>query len=183
MAKDKAAEALRELRRKKVLANLLAGLSYRQIAEACDCSLATVSRDVAVVLGRLKREQEGMGKTYALLELARLNVATNSIWEDIIAGDLGAIDRLLRIQERRAKYLDLDAPLSLKNVTDDELMRQYKELLEQLASTQQEIEALEAEGAEDGDPAPGEGDGSGVPPEELAEPETGPEAGTKGGQT
>lgn len=44
------------------------------------------------------------------LELARLDEMLFSIWPRVRAGDVLAVDRALRIMERRAKYLGLDAP-------------------------------------------------------------------------
>lgn len=44
------------------------------------------------------------------MELDRLDIALASIWSQIISGDLAAINTMLRIMERRAKLLALDAP-------------------------------------------------------------------------
>lgn len=44
------------------------------------------------------------------LELQRLDKFLNSLWPAIEAGDPAAIDRGLKIMDRRAKYLGMDAP-------------------------------------------------------------------------
>lgn len=41
-------------------------------------------------------------------ELDRLNALTQTLWASARRGDLGAIDRLLKIMDRRSKYLGLD---------------------------------------------------------------------------
>jgi hypothetical protein len=48
------------------------------------------------------------------LELTRLDVALNAIWDGIENGNLRVIDRFLKIAERRAKYLGLDAPQQIE---------------------------------------------------------------------
>lgn len=128
MPRAKADEFEREERRKKVAANLLGGMTYREMARACDVSIGTISNDVKIILGRWKREQIQDTGRYVDLELRRLDIATNAIWDKITGGDLRAVDRLLKIQERRAKYLSLDQPIEFR-MTDDELLKRYLELL------------------------------------------------------
>jgi hypothetical protein len=53
------------------------------------------------------------------LELKRLDTALNAIFEDVQNGKLEAVDRLLKIMERRAKYLGLDAPTRFSAKFDD----------------------------------------------------------------
>lgn len=44
------------------------------------------------------------------LELERLDMMANALWSKVKKGDAPAIDRMIKIQDRRAKYLGLDAP-------------------------------------------------------------------------
>lgn len=44
------------------------------------------------------------------LEIQRLDRMLLAIWPGVQRGHLGAVDRALKIQERRAKFLGLDAP-------------------------------------------------------------------------
>jgi len=48
------------------------------------------------------------------LELERLDVYLLAIARDVQKGDFLAIDRALKISERRAKLLGIDAPIQLK---------------------------------------------------------------------
>ena len=115
----KSEQAKREDRRKKVAANLLAGLSYRDIAEALNVSLGTVANDARIILGRWQREQIQDLDQYVLMELRRLDLATYAIWNDVQDGKLNAIDRMVRLMERRARLLGLDAPTRQELVGPD----------------------------------------------------------------
>lgn len=49
-------------------------------------------------------------KTQTVLELDRLDALTKTLWGAASDGDLMAVDRILKIQQRRAALLGLDAP-------------------------------------------------------------------------
>lgn len=106
----KTQQAKIEIRRKKVAANLTAGLNYRDMADALDVSLATVAGDVKAIVKRWQAEQVSSVDQWAQLESHRLDRAINAIWDKVQEGDLGALDRMLKIMERRAKLLGLDTP-------------------------------------------------------------------------
>jgi hypothetical protein len=118
-------------RRKKVAANLLAGLNITQIADALGVNKSTISRDAAALHSEWK---ECRGKdTAALVELenARLDRILNAVWKKAIDGDLLAIDRIIKVMDRRAKLLGLDKPtrvdtLDLSSVPD-EMLDRYEE--------------------------------------------------------
>lgn len=44
------------------------------------------------------------------MELERLDAMLRALWPKVEKGDTAAIDRVIKIQDRRAKYLGLDAP-------------------------------------------------------------------------
>lgn len=133
MTSTKEAAAAREIRRTQVLANVLAGVPYRNIAQALGCCAGTVAHDVKIVLERMQQEQEWLGSLYANLELRRLDTALTGIWSRVREGDLYAIDRLLAIMDRRAKYLRLYVPFEVK-LTDDELTQEIQNLLAEVAA-------------------------------------------------
>lgn len=99
-----------EERRKKVAANLLGGLTYRDMAPTLAVSIGTIANDVKTILGRWEREQIKDVDGWVRLELTRLDRALNAIWNKVLDGDLKAIDAFLSISGRRAKLLGLDAP-------------------------------------------------------------------------
>ena len=106
----KTAAAARAHRRKQVAANLLAGLTYREMAEAFGVSLGTIKNDVDYVMAHWQREQVTAATDYVTLQERRLDRALNAIWERVLAGDDKAITALLKIEERRAKLRGLDQP-------------------------------------------------------------------------
>lgn len=122
MASWKSNQAAREERRKHVSANLLAGISYRQMAEALEVSIGTISNDVKIILGRWQREQIQNTAGWVALELQRLDRAAVAIWPDVLDGKLQAIDRLLKIMERRAKLLGLDGPIQIAGKDGKDLL-------------------------------------------------------------
>jgi hypothetical protein len=99
-----------EERRKKVAANILAGLNYRDIAEALGVTIGTISRDFKVIIGRLQKEQTPIAEQIVSLEIRRLDRALNAIYEKVQSGDQNSIDTMLKIMNQRAKYLGLYAP-------------------------------------------------------------------------
>ena len=110
--KNKAAQI--EERRIRVSANLLAGLTYRQMASALDVSIGTIANDVKIILGRMQKEQIVNTEDWVTVELSRIDRAMNSIWGQITDADsktrLIAIDRMVKLMELRAKYLGLFSP-------------------------------------------------------------------------
>lgn len=47
------------------------------------------------------------------LEVDRLDRLLTAVWPKALRGDLAAVDRVLRVAERRARLLGLDAPVSV----------------------------------------------------------------------
>jgi hypothetical protein len=89
---------------------LLARVNFREMATQLNVSLATIARDAAVVRAGWAKTHKAHADLWVAEELARLAAAEAAIWPQILAGKWLAIDRLLAIQDRRAKYLGLDAP-------------------------------------------------------------------------
>lgn len=107
-----------EERRTIVAANILAGLNYRDIAKALDVSIGTVARDAQIMLARMRKEQVQTIGEAALIDLRRIDVAINAIYDDVKKGKLLSIDRLLKLLERRAKMLGYDEQVMTVNVND-----------------------------------------------------------------
>ncbi len=107
--KQQAAELGIETRRAKAAKLKLAGWNMRDIAAHLKCSVGTVHSDIAAVFERTRDTADGFIERAKSISLARLDVATKGIWPSIEAGDLDAIDRLVRIESRRAKLEGLDA--------------------------------------------------------------------------
>lgn len=163
------------IRRGKALQMRLAGIPYGQICETLGYSsranaindvrralVATVN-EPADELRALEVQRLDVLWNTAMKVLTRLHVTVNN--GKVIHLDglpvqddgpiLAAIDRLLKIQERRAKLLGLDAPKAFEVVTVDAVDQQIRALTEELQRTEAAAaaepdgdEALEVAGAE-----------------------------------
>jgi len=67
-------------------------------------------QDVVRELDKLNSFREETAIQVLDLELARLDALLMACWAQAKSGHLGAIDRALRVLDRRAKLLGLDAP-------------------------------------------------------------------------
>jgi len=104
------------------------GASYQQIAQALGYS--GPSGAFKAVETALKESKREAGEELRTLELERLDSAFLAIWTYVKNGHLGAMDRMLRIMERRARLLGLDKPTKVQNLdidlsklTDEQLLR------------------------------------------------------------
>jgi len=86
-----------------------AGVSYAVIAERL--GYRGPSGAHAAVGVALKKTLQEPADELRQLEVERLDAMLLSIWPQVKQGNQGAIDRALRIMERRAKLLGLDAPV------------------------------------------------------------------------
>lgn len=109
----------------------LTGMSTRAIAEALGVSdHSTIQKRISSALKEIIREP---AEAVIKMELERLDVVLRGLWMAAASGDLAAADRFLRIQDRRAKYLGLDAPTKVQEIpysqlSDEELKAKWKEL-------------------------------------------------------
>lgn len=82
------------------------------------------------------------------VEMERLDIAQSAIWNNVLRGDIPAINTLLKIMERRARLLGLDSPTKAQievttydtGTIDSEVAR----LIRLLGSTDSETRALDA---------------------------------------
>lgn len=119
-------EAAIEERRSKAWDLRVRGKSYRAIADALDVSTRTAFNDIAAVLERTKAENNETAESHKALSLSRLDRALGIVEQALDAEvfdesgnadnelKLKALDRMLKIEERRAKLLGLDAPTKVE---------------------------------------------------------------------
>jgi hypothetical protein len=100
----------------KALTLRKAGASYVTIADALGYSSG--SGAFKAVAAGLKKTLQEPADDLRRLELARLDDMLKAIAHHVASGNLTAIDRALKIQERRARLLGLDAPVK-QDVTSD----------------------------------------------------------------
>jgi len=85
------------------------GMNYTQIGKTLGCARSTACRYVLSELENLADKCREEAVHVRDLELQRLDALYLKAWEAVEEGDLPSIDRCLRVQERRAKLLGLDA--------------------------------------------------------------------------
>jgi hypothetical protein len=88
-----------------------AGATFDEIAQVVGYSSGVTAYEAYKrVMVRLNEVLVEHAMEVRTTELGRLDTATRAIWQRVVQGDLLAIDRMLRIMERRARLLGLDAP-------------------------------------------------------------------------
>jgi len=97
-------------RRAQALSLRREGLTYRQIGKRLGVSVEVAYADVQAELSALRTLTTEDAEAVRDLELRRLDDYVSALWPKAADGDTAAIATLLRVQERRAKYLGLDAP-------------------------------------------------------------------------
>ena len=98
-------------RRLQVLELRKAGASMRAIARQVGCSVSTAHKHLWAALGELATEQRGKADSLRTLELERLDRYLFALEPAISRGEPRAIAAAVRIMERRARFLGLDAAM------------------------------------------------------------------------
>lgn len=112
-AKDRHREneqARKEDRQKSALTLRTEGLTYDKIANILGCSVGTVSNYINASLADIRDQTKELAQEVRDIEIRRLDDMLFSLRDKIAKGNTTAIQTALKIQERRAKLLGLDAP-------------------------------------------------------------------------
>ena len=134
------------------------GLTYDQIADELEkqnfmnpnggfYTQPAIYQAVKRAVQKLNTEVTETAKHSRTLELRRLDKMLQQMMAQAIAGDQFAVDRVIKIMERRAKYLGLDAPTKtaltdpsgnepLKISVIDSILQDSGESLETLQNTE-----------------------------------------------
>lgn len=122
-------EALRTDERQLQAAALrIAGVSLQQIADRLGYAAPSGAWHAAeaglkAMFGDTPTSEREMARR---LELARLDEMLVGVWRKARNGDLGGIDRVLKIMERRARYLELDGGSAAALTGETELDKQRR---------------------------------------------------------
>jgi DNA-binding CsgD family transcriptional regulator len=95
-----------------------AGATYRQIGERLSVSEAQAYNDVQRELARLATQTQDAAAALRVLESERLDALMLALWQQAKQGNQGAIDRVLKVMERRARLVGLDAPTRIDHTVD-----------------------------------------------------------------
>lgn len=109
-AKTSGAVVVREDKTARAVELRTAGFSYPQIASMLNVCTATAFNYVSRAIERTRKEANETADQIRTVEVARLDRMLAVLTPLADEGDLAAMDRILKIQERRAAYLGLDAP-------------------------------------------------------------------------
>ncbi len=113
-------------RRKLALEFRQAGLTYRELAVALTnkgfpCKFSCAYGDVMKALDDIAKKTHEEAEQLRTLELTRLDTMLKHIWARVLKGDTAAVDRALKISERRSKLLGLNAPERKEISTPDDI--------------------------------------------------------------
>lgn len=100
-------------RRQRALELRRRGYSYPMIAADIGCSLSTAHTHVKTALQEIVEKTREDAEHVRTVELERLDQMLRGVWDKASDGDPQAVDRVLKVMERRAKLLGLDVPTSL----------------------------------------------------------------------
>jgi hypothetical protein len=93
------------------------GATYQQIGDALGVTLQSANRMVLAGVAEWNATIRRDAADLIALEYARLERLHAAVWDQAIAGDPAAVDRVLKIMERRAKLLGLDRQPDLGSET------------------------------------------------------------------
>lgn len=98
-------------RRRKAFALRKGGASYQEIADALGVSVSTANAYVLEVLKQLREQVKEDAEEIKALELMRLDQMWLALEGQIRKGHLQAIEKGIKVMERRSKFLGLDSPV------------------------------------------------------------------------
>ncbi len=121
-----------EERRKQCVALRLKGWTYEQIGEEVGIDPAAAYRHVSAALKRVRTETLEGATEIVEMELRRIDAMLKGLWEAAGNGDVQAVDRVLKLMIRRAKYLQLDAPQQVEQLGSfdpEQIRASFREML------------------------------------------------------
>jgi hypothetical protein len=95
------------------------GRSFRWIEENAGISRSVAHRLAQAALQELQVRTTSDVEAAVCLELARLDTAIASVMPLVRSGDMPAVDRMVRLSERRSRLLGLDMPAKIAPTTPD----------------------------------------------------------------
>lgn len=130
-----------ELRRYEVLEYRKQGASYREIAAIMGITHVQVARDVDTALSEIRMASIESVENLRQLELERLDYMLMSIAPKVRKGDLGAIDRALKIGEQRQLLMGM-VTLGKKMEPEQKPVIEVGEYIQQAEDTRKMVELV-----------------------------------------
>jgi hypothetical protein len=141
-SEDRRRKEERDLRRLIIAEMLLAHIPYRTIASQLGLSKTQIHREVTKIRAQWRDRASVAYQSHVAEELGKLDALERAVLGKAFHGDegladLGAVDRALRIAERRARLLGLDQPVKVSATVELPDLEAKKErgraLLDELA--------------------------------------------------
>jgi hypothetical protein len=88
--------------------------SYTWRAIATEVGYASGAGALKAYMRAIKRQQQEPAEAALFMELSRLDEMQSTYWEPAIQGNMRAGEFVLKIMDRRAKFLGLDAPTKIQ---------------------------------------------------------------------
>ena len=125
-----AANILRHDRIRAAIRLRLEGYTLEQIGDNLGVSTATICKDIKEAVDSIREQEKQLASQVLDMEIYRLNLLQVALHKTIFTGEISeqeplddhqlkAIDKMLKVMERRAKLLGLDAPTKIA-ATDTE---------------------------------------------------------------
>jgi DNA-binding CsgD family transcriptional regulator len=118
-AQARARRVLAQERRTKATEMHKLGMAYDKIAEQLGMSVSSVHKTVRKAMEQARERQNQDADTILTMELENLDRLQLAAMPGALKGNHLLIDRVLKIQERRAKLLGLDAPDKIAPTSPD----------------------------------------------------------------
>lgn len=140
-------------RRTQAIQLRLAGAEWQQIADTLGYSdKAAANKDVTRALEMAAREQRASAEVLRETELQRLDRLQRGLWATAIAGDVRAVEAVLRVMDRRMKLLGLDIPPDVEERLRQEISQRvgvqmsvvFGKVLDQLGLSEEQRTAVPA---------------------------------------
>ena len=103
------------VRRKEAVDLRLQGMTYREIGQELGVTPTRARQLVAEALAAIEKDTAESAEELRRLELDRLDQLQSGLWEAAAGGNLKAVGAALKIMERRARLVGLDAPTRTEN--------------------------------------------------------------------
>jgi orotate phosphoribosyltransferase-like protein len=111
------------------------GLTFDEIAAELAIDVKKARRLCSDAMEDARAQVAETAKELQALEVSRLDSMLNSIWDSAMRGNLAVIDRVIKIMERRAKMLGLDAQERLDSLTPEEIAMEAQRAIQQAMAT------------------------------------------------
>ena len=124
------------------------GMNYADIANEVGIHMDTARSAVNTYMIRLQARTLESADELRRDDYSKLSMMLDAIWDRVLEGELGAIDRAIKILERRARLMGLDMQQQNAILMALNLERLTDEQLEQIATGANPLQVLANSGVE-----------------------------------